>query len=163
MTPTGPYAPLSATPAHAAALAAIHAAAFAPPERWSEPAIAAQLVLPGAFGLLDPLGRGMALARVAADEAEILTLAVAPAARRQGLGRALLLAAEAGAARLGARRMFLEVSEANPAATALYLGVGYCRIGVRRDYYADGSDALVLSRTLAPADAAVTPGAARRG
>ena len=58
-------------------------------EAWSAAAIAAQLALPGTFGLIDPAG-GMVLARVAADEAEILALAVAPPARRQGRGAALL-------------------------------------------------------------------------
>ena len=51
-----------------------------------------QLELPATFGLIHPLG-GMILGRVAADEAEILTLAVAPAQRRRGIGSALLRAA----------------------------------------------------------------------
>ena len=66
-----------AGPAEAAALAAIHHAAFPPGERWGADAMALQLALPGVFALLHPQG-GMVMARLAADEAEILTLAVHP-------------------------------------------------------------------------------------
>ena len=133
-----------ATPLHAAALAAIHAASFPPRERWGADAMALQLGLPGAFGLIDPAG-GMVLARVAADEAEILTLAVAPA---------LLEAAAARAARAGAAALFLEVSAANAAARALYESCGFARVGLRTRYYSDGADALVMRRPLSPGAAA---------
>ena len=73
-----------ATMAHVAPLAAIHAEAFPPREAWGEDAIALQLAMPGVFGLVHPRG-GMILARVTEDEAEVLTLAVAPEARRQGV------------------------------------------------------------------------------
>src|SRR5271170_2721957 len=82
--------------AHAAAMAAIHLAAFPPSEAWGGDAIALQLALPGVLGWLDQRG-GMILARVAADEVEVLTLAVAPATQRKGLGTRLLEAAMAGA------------------------------------------------------------------
>lgn len=137
-----------ATPLHAAALAAIHAACFVPSERWGQDAMALQLGLPGAFGLIDPRG-AMVLARVAADEAEILTLAVAPALRRQGIGRALLEAAAAEAARRGALALFLEVAAANTSARALYAAAGFTQVGLRRRYYPGGIDALVLRRPLA--------------
>lgn len=136
-----------ATHHHAAALAAIHAAAFPPRERWGEDAMALQLGLPGAFGLIDARG-GMVLARVAADEAEILTIAVLPESRRQGLGRALLEAAAAEAAGRGAVALFLEVSAGNHPAQALYATCGFLPVGQRRRYYADGADALVLRRIL---------------
>ena len=64
-----------ATLAHAAALAAIHAAAFPAGEAWGADAIALQVALPGAFGLIDERG-GMLLARVAADEADARAAAV---------------------------------------------------------------------------------------
>ena len=139
-----------ATPTHVAALAAIHAAAFPPGETWDTAAFAAQLALPGVFGFIGTPG-GLVLGRVAADEAEILTLGVAPPARRGGMARALLAAAEAHAARLGAASMFLEVAEANLAARGLYGAAGYAPVGRRRRYYPDGGDALVLRRALAPA------------
>jgi [ribosomal protein S18]-alanine N-acetyltransferase len=92
--------------------------------------------------------QGFILFRVAADEAEVLTLAVTPAARRHGLGRRLLRAALERAAAQGAARMFLEVSAANGPARGLYETAGFSEVARRPRYYVDGSDALVLSRTL---------------
>lgn len=91
---------------------------------------------------------GFVLARAAADEAEILTLAVVPAWRRRGLGAALLAAAQRRAASLGAAQLFLEVAADNDAARALYAGAGFEAVGLRRGYYAGGRDALVLRRAL---------------
>lgn len=136
---------IPAEAAAAPALAALHAAAFPEGERWGADAIRLMLEMPGAFGLHLP-GQGFVLARVAADEAEILTLAVVPGARRQGHGGALLAAAMAGAAARGAAAMFLEVSERNAAARALYAAAGFAEAGRRRRYYPDGADALVLRR-----------------
>jgi ribosomal-protein-alanine N-acetyltransferase len=128
-------------------LAALHAAAFPPAQAWGAAAIGLMLELRGSFGLWRPEA-GFVLARVAADEAEILTLAVLPAARRQGLGAALMAAAMATARARGATAMFLEVAEANAAALALYRGLGFAEVGRRRRYYEDGADALVLRRAL---------------
>lgn len=136
-----------AGPAHCFMLAAIHEAAFERGESWGVVMLAAQLGQPGVVALLDEAG-GMILIRVAADEAEILTLAVAPEARRTGLGRALLDAACEAARAAGAVRLFLEVSATNQAARALYDAAGFQQIGRRRRYYADGSDALTMSLTL---------------
>ncbi len=140
---------IAAIAADAPALAALHEAAFPPGEAWGPDAIRMMLEMPGAFGLHLP-GQGFVLARVAADEAEILTLAVVPAARRAGHGGALLGAATAGALARGAGAMFLEVSERNAAARALYAAAGFEEAGRRRRYYSDGSDALVLRRVLSP-------------
>lgn len=136
-----------AGPLHATALSAIHSRAFPSDEFWDERIIAGQLSQPGVFGLLDKRG-GMLLARVAADEAEVLTLAVVPERRQLGLGGALVRAAAAEALCLGAGRMFLEVSVRNQAARSLYRSLGFAQVGRRRGYYADGTDALVLSRYL---------------
>jgi ribosomal-protein-alanine N-acetyltransferase len=142
-----PAASAPAASADAPELAALHAVAFPPAEQWGAEAIRVLLGLPGGFGLLRP-GVGFVLARVAADEAEILTLAVVPAARRQGHGEALLAGAMAAAVARGAGAMFLEVSEQNEAARALYAAAGFAEAGRRRGYYPDGSDALVLKRGL---------------
>ena len=125
--------------ADTAPLAVLHAASFA--KSWDAAAIAALLATPGAFAFHH--SDGFVLMRVAGQEAEILTLAVAPAARGQGLGRALLQAAARQAAILGAGQMFLEVSTENPPALALYAGQGFVRVGQRKAYY-DGGDALIL-------------------
>lgn len=124
-------------------MAAIHAAAFPVGARWSKDAIALQLGLVGAFGLIDGAG-AFVLARVAADEAEILTLATLPEARRQGLARGLLQAALDKSGARGARAMLLEVGEENLAARALYRGARFIEVGRRADYYGPGRAALIL-------------------
>lgn len=95
---------------------------------------------------------GFALIRLVADEAELLTIAVDPKWRGKGLGRALLEAVFDDLLRSPARRMFLEVSEENNAAIALYQRHGFARVGTRRGYYPkpDGSQAtaLVMARDL---------------
>jgi len=137
-----------ATPAHVPAMAAIHAEAFSPREAWAEDAFALQLIMPGVFGLIEPRG-GLLLARVTMDEAEVLTLAVAPASRRHGIARALLHAAMAAAKQQDVRTMFLEVAVGNDAARALYRQAGFVEAGRRPRYYADGGDALILRAALA--------------
>ena len=128
-------------------MALLHSRAFAGRERWGADAIALQLALPGAFGWIAPAG-GMILARVTADEAEVLTLAVDPAVQQQGLGRALLEEAMATARQRGAGALFLEVASSNGPARALYAVLGFVTVGCRRGYYPDGGDALVLRRPL---------------
>lgn len=135
----------AATPDDADALAALHAAAFEHP--WAASEIAALAAQPGAFALLVE-GLGFILCRVAAGEAEILTLAVDPAARRQGLGRALVEAAAGIAAQAGAETLFLEVADDNAAALGLYTGAGFSGVGRRRGYYASGADAVVMRLAL---------------
>lgn len=130
-------------------MAAIHAAAFPAPEAWGSDAIGLQLGLPGTFGLISHAG-GMILARIAGDEAEIVTLAVMPTGRRRGLGRALVTAAKEEAAAGGARAIFLEVSTANLPAQALYAGTGFVEVGRRPRYYLDGADALLMRARLTP-------------
>jgi ribosomal-protein-alanine N-acetyltransferase len=142
-----------AGPAHPLAMALIHEAAFPPGENWNAAMFAAQLGLPGVFALIDDAG-GMILVRTAADEAEILTLAVAPEARRGGVARALLAAAARAAREAGAVKLFLEVSARNTAALALYQSAGFTTVGTRRRYYADGADALLMAQELT---AAATP------
>jgi len=136
-----------AGPAHPALLAEIHATSFPPGEAWGADIIAGHLSMPGVFALLCGPD-AMIMARVALDEAEILTLAVAPAARRKGAARALLDEAMARAASRGAANMFLEVAVSNAAARALYEQAGFIQVGQRRRYYADGGDALVMARAL---------------
>lgn len=95
---------------------------------------------------------GFALVRIAADEAELLTIAVDPKWRGKGLGHALLQAAFDDLLMSPARRMFLEVSEDNVAAIKLYERHGFARIASRKGYYPkpDGTaaTALVMARDL---------------
>lgn len=136
-----------ATSAYATVMAAIHHAAFPIGERWGADAIGLQLGLPGAFGFIDARG-GFILARSVADEAEILTLAVDPAAQRSGIGRALIMQAMEAAGSRKVVAMFLEVAQTNDKAQALYTACGFSEVGRRRRYYAHGVDALLLRATI---------------
>ncbi|MFZ5752197.1 MAG: ribosomal protein S18-alanine N-acetyltransferase [Pseudomonadota bacterium] len=131
-----------------AALAAIHAACFTVPRPWSAAELADLIASPST--LLAEATDGFALARVAADEAELLTIAVRPEARGRGLGSALLRDVLAAAAARGAGRMVLEVAADNAAALALYRREGFAECGRRKGYYAapDGRriDALIMAR-----------------
>jgi ribosomal-protein-alanine N-acetyltransferase len=128
-------------------LASIHEASFPPGETWGPEAIALQLKMRRAFGLLHRDG-GMLLARVTGDEAEILTLAVLPAQRRRGIGGTLLTAGMREAAWRGASALFLEVAASNQDARGLYQAAGFAEIGRRPRYYANGADALVMRAPL---------------
>jgi len=130
--------------ADTAPLATLHAACFT--RAWDAAALSDMLAGPGAFAFAHD--DGFVLGRTAADEAEILTLAVAPRARGKGLGRALLQAAINRAKTMGAVTMFLEVGADNPHALALYAGLGFAKVGMRKAYY-EGRDALVLRLPLA--------------
>ena len=143
-----------ATPADAAAMAAVHATSFDAP--WGADEIATLLSGPGGFGLVvrkPETGAiaGFILARAIAGEAEVLTLAVDPAHRRSGVGLALVEAAAIAAAAAGAQSLFLEVASDNQAALALYRSAGFGQVGQRPAYYrreAGAVDALVLRRDL---------------
>lgn len=130
------------------ALAAIHAVCF--PRPWAEKEFAG-LFAAGAFGFvaeIKGIPAGFILCRIAADEAEILTFAVAQECRRVGIGLALLEFAMGEAASRGAASLFLEVEKGNEAAITLYTKANFAAIGRRAGYYA-GNDALVLKRNLA--------------
>lgn len=138
------------------ALAALHARCFTDtPRPWTAAEFAAFLAEPSTVLALRT--DGFAIGRVAGPEAELLTLAVAPAARRRGLGRTLVLVFEAEAAARGAALALLEVAVTNEAGRGLYAALGYAQVGRRPGYYARRGappvDALVLSRDLSPAGA----------
>lgn len=135
--------------AHATVFAAIHAESFNGEDRWTAEDFTAQLALPGVFGLIEPSG-AFILMRQAADEAEVLTLAVAPAVRRHGHARALLVAAHDRLKASGAVTVFLEVAAGNVAARTLYDALGYRTVGVRHAYYGP-TDAWIMRRDLTAA------------
>lgn len=132
------------------AMAAIHAACFTVPRPWSAAEIAQIIGDRHAFVLNE--AAGFLIGRVVADEAELLTLAVAPNARRQGIARRLVAGFVDEAQRRGADQAFLEVEAGNTAAIALYMATGFAESGRRKGYYAvPGSaalDALVLVHPL---------------
>jgi ribosomal-protein-alanine N-acetyltransferase len=132
-------------------LAAIHASAFSSP--WDAKSLADLMASPGVFAMSND-AHGFILIRVVEDEAEVLTLAVTPLARRKGLGRRLTNSAELLAAQKGAADLFLEVAADNSAAIALYESAGFRQAGLRAGYYprpAGGTvDALILKKRLTP-------------
>lgn len=129
----------------------LHAAFDAAGQRWSPESVRETLAGPGARALL--CREGCAIVRTVADEAEILTLAVAPSARRRGTGSALVRACIAEGERAGAVALHLEVAEGNAAAVGLYAASGFAETGRRRGYYRLGverQDAILMSRPLGP-------------
>ncbi|USQ95953.1 GNAT family N-acetyltransferase [Caulobacter sp. RL271] len=135
-------------------LADIHDRAFDRP--WTALEFDALLKSPGAFAILGEAGepaeaKGFVLCRSIAGEAEILTIAVDPAARRRGWGAALVEIAAGIAAETGSESLFLEVAVDNLAAVGLYQATGFAKVGLRKGYYPhpDGAkDALVMRRAL---------------
>jgi ribosomal-protein-alanine N-acetyltransferase len=133
----------------AEACAAIHAKSFAHP--WSSAEFEALLSNKNTIGAAaidaatDEL-RAFALSRLAADEAEILTIAVDGAYRNRGIGRALLVDCVARLTAVHVRSLFLEVERTNLPALALYARMGFREVGERRGYYQkqNGSTATAL-------------------
>ena len=145
----------TATPEDAATMSAIHETCF--PDPWDDRAMAEILAMPGTYGLIDHETSGFIMMRVMADEAEILTIAVAPDCRRQGLARGLLAAGAAVAVGAGAGRIHLEVAEDNAPARAFYDSLGFQETGRRAGYYRLGraapADALNLTLEMADSGA----------
>ena len=132
-------------------LAELHARAFDKP--WTQIELAKLLDNQAVFALIARAGapQGFVLAWAAAGDAEILTVAVVPEARRKGVGASLVTAAGVAALVRGASHMHLEVAEDNAAARALYLKLGYEVAGRRHAYYGgEGGavDAVMMRRAL---------------
>jgi ribosomal-protein-alanine N-acetyltransferase len=85
---------------------------------------------------------------VAADQADVQTIAVLESHRGAGIGGAMLAELLREAGERGAREIFLEVREDNPVARGVYQHFGFEEIGVRRHYYDDGTDAIMMRRKL---------------
>jgi ribosomal-protein-alanine N-acetyltransferase len=96
----------------------------------------------------DTLPQGFLIARIAGDEAELLTLTVEPAHRQQGLAAALLAEAMRQLRAAGAKQLFLEVERGNTPALRLYDAFGAVRVGRRKAYYEHGADAAIFSLAL---------------
>lgn len=146
---------LRASPGHARQLAELHALLFA--QCWDEASFGRLLAHPGSAAFLarvttPPHTVGLILGRLAADEAELLTLGVHHGHRRLGIARRLAAALMHTAKGAGAKRLFLEVGRNNAAAVALYRGLGFCQVGLRQGYYHYAGprrdDALVLALAL---------------
>ncbi len=133
-------------------MAAIHRRSFTSPRPWSAAEIRDHAELTGAIVLQTETG--FLLAREAAGEVELLTLAVDPDQRRRGAGRVLVEDLLTLSKARHAQTVFLEVAEDNSAAIALYLSAGFAEAGRRKAYYGGETDALVLRHDLADVSAA---------
>jgi [ribosomal protein S18]-alanine N-acetyltransferase len=132
-------------------MARLHAPVF--PDPWPEEAFRSVMVREPVIGLLGARGEeveGFILIHAVAGEAEVLTFCVSKDAQRSGMGGALLAAAYDAARQHGASEMFLEVSEKNEAALALYRRDGFVAVGRRAAYYqhSQPADALVMRKIL---------------
>jgi ribosomal-protein-alanine N-acetyltransferase len=139
----------AARPADAAAIAAVHGVSFQ--RGWDEHEIHRLLIENNVVAHRAMAGRkliGFILSRLAAGEAEILSVAVAPAWRGRKLSRPLLDLHLRRVAGLGVRAVFLEVGENNVPACRLYRRAGFREVGRRQGYYEGGATALVLRRDL---------------
>lgn len=129
-------------------IAHLEEAAFQDP--WDRSSLARELADPRTLLLVaapeaSSTPDGYAIFRQIADEAELLRVGVAPGQRRHGLARALI---QEGIARLRNGEIqvcFLEVRVDNFPAIALYESLGFGRAGLRKGYYRDGTDALILA------------------
>jgi ribosomal-protein-alanine N-acetyltransferase len=142
-----------ATPRDAAAIAKLHAASFN--RGWSEDEIDRLLIERNVLTHRATVGGrlvGFIMSRIAAGEAEILSVAVAASYRGKGLARRMLNLHMGRLLGLGVQVIFLEVDEGNAAARRLYRRAGFAEAGRREGYYAtaDGTraTALVLRRDL---------------
>jgi ribosomal-protein-alanine N-acetyltransferase len=135
------------------AISELHGRCFA--EQWSTSFLSSLLATPGCFGVVagpKSVPDGFLVGRVAAEEVEILTLAVRSECRRRGIANVLVGFAAAHAVSLGAAAMFLEVGTSNARARALYAARGFLPVGERRGYYASDTgqpeDAIILRASL---------------
>ncbi len=138
-----------ARPAEAAAIAVIHGASFK--RGWGEDEIHRLLIERNVIGHRVSSGQkltGFILSRLAAGEAEILSVAIAPKWRGRGLARPLLDLHLRRLAGFGVRAVFLDVDKSNIPARALYERAGFHEVGQRQGYYSGGGTALVLRRDL---------------
>jgi [ribosomal protein S18]-alanine N-acetyltransferase len=133
-----------------AEMAAIHALCFTTPRPWTTPEITAFQIDPLCFTLVE--SESFLIGRAVAGEAELLTIAVAPQARRRGNARKLMQRFLYQARLRSAEIAFLEVAATNTPAIALYIAFGFARTGLRPQYYHPPGqppvDAILMARAL---------------
>jgi ribosomal-protein-alanine N-acetyltransferase len=146
---------LWASPERVDDIAALHARLFDPP--WDAESIARLTEHPAAAAFIaqvrDPkVMVGFVIAQIAADEAEILSIGVAPEWQRRGIARHMVEGLIRAARRAEVKRLFLEVAADNTAALRLYKGLGFAAAGRRKAYYrrpgGQPVDAVVLALAL---------------
>jgi [ribosomal protein S18]-alanine N-acetyltransferase len=129
---------LWASPDRAADIADLHARLFDPP--WDDESITQLIEHPAAAALVAQVREpktlvGFVIGQIAADEAEILTIGVAPQWQRHGIARHMIEGLVRAAQRAEVRRLYLEVAADNTPALNLYNGLGFVASGRRKAYY----------------------------
>ncbi len=129
----------------------IHQQSFV--EGWSPESLSSTLSVPGAAALIVELA-GVAYGFVqfqwVAGEAEINTICVSPNYRRQHFGRDLITGLLTHLKTMQTTKVFLEVAADNKAALSLYQHFGFETFGRRKNYYANGQDAVTMAKVLSP-------------
>lgn len=124
------------------------------PDPWPGHYFAAELFAPGRFHrvVVDAAGEMVAYLFAAWQylDLHVLKVATLPDSRRMGLARQLMELAERHGLEAGGDAVTLEVRPSNTAAIAMYESLDYHRAGLRRGYYHDGEDALVMTKHLKP-------------
>lgn len=120
--------------------------------RWSEDSWSAEIDTDGRLTLVekDAAGsvRGVVTFSAVAEVADLNRVVVDPSARREGIGRRLVLAGLEWADAVGVQQVMLEVDATNTGAIALYEQVGFVALARRANYYGAGADALVMALPL---------------
>ena len=146
---------LWAAPERAQEIADLHGQLFDPP--WDAESVAQLIEHPAAAAFVAQMRgpkalAGFLIAQIAADEAEILSIGVAPAWQRRGIARHMVEGLVRAAQLAQVKRLFLEVAVSNTAANRLYRGLGFEPVGRRTGYYqrpgAKPVDAVVLALAL---------------
>jgi ribosomal-protein-alanine N-acetyltransferase len=122
-------------------------------DAWSGDQLVEELTAPHrhAWVWTDESVWGYAVTMTVGDIADLQRIGVHPARQRSGVAKALLTAAMEAARAGRADRMLLEVSAANTGAVGFYAAAGFTEIDRRPRYFQDGSDAIVMRRSLGPA------------
>ena len=136
------------TPAQVPAVAALEERCF--PDPWSEASVASELENPLSLWLTAARGEavlGYVGSQSVLGEADMMNLAVSPEARRQGIGRALVLTLAERLRENGVHSLTLEVRASNAPARKLYESLGFAQVGRRPGYYLKPrEDALILRK-----------------
>lgn len=128
------------------------------PEPWSKACFRQDIYRPHSLALVAAAGNKVVGYAVAwldarpAHELHIANIAVRPDHRRQGIGMRLVQAIEEYGRSAGAKTLYLEVRESNTGAQQFYARLGFVRTFVRKGYYSNGENAIVMERDLAPVE-----------
>jgi ribosomal-protein-alanine N-acetyltransferase len=135
-------------------LGAVHAIESETPAPWSVEQLASERDQQGGWQFVAESGAsglvcGFVCGRSCAGEAELLKIAVAREYRRQGIGGQLVAHTLRYLAEQGTERCFLELRASNLPALALYERFGFCRVGLRKNYYASPEeDAILMEKSV---------------